>query len=186
MMAPGHAIGSAAFVLGLGLAEIHLGPSVGLSALPTGQVVAMAGAAVPFSFGRLSPDVDQRQPFRRWFGHRYAVHWWGWPVAVMAGLAVLGAPLIAFGPPLGWLSHIWPFDWLFGKGGQSVKRGIPRWPWRSSPRHGVGWRVSANQSWLERLAIGERRRHSVGEWIFTAILLAVVLAELYALGSLPV
>lgn len=183
MMAPGHAVGAAVFVLGLGLVQIETARSTGAFApLEPGAVVATAALAVPFSFGRLSPDVDKRKPFEELLGHRYATHWWGWPVAIIAVLAANGAPLPAFGPPLGWLSHIWPLDWLFGKGGPSIKKGIPRWPWRSSPRHGVGLRVSAKRSRFERWLIGYRRRHSVLEWIFTVILLLIGFAELAALG----
>lgn len=183
-MGPGHMLGAAAFTLGLGLAQIHLAEATGqFGPLGVGEVVAAAALAVPFSAGRFSPDADNRGRLKRMFGHRRALHWWGWPVVVLAALVAAGAPFVALGPALGWLSHIWPFDYLFGKGGRSIPKGIPRWPWRGSPRHGLGLRVSADRSWIERLLIGDRRKHSALEWIFTGVLFAVVAGELWLLGG---
>ena len=184
MMATGHMVGAMAFTLGLGLVQIKVAQWTGVVApVETGAVMAAAGLSVPFSAGKLSPDVDQTPWIRRRFGHRMSLHWWGWPMIPIVALVAVGAPFAFFGPFLGWLSHIWPFDWLFGKGGRHVPRGIPRWPWRSSPRHGVGLRVTARRSRVERWAIGSRRRHSVLEWAFTVVLLVVVGCELHALGG---
>lgn len=184
MMGPGHMVGAAAFTLGIGIVQIETARRTGLYApLSVAEVTAAAVLAVPFSAGQLSPDADQTWLKR--FGHRRGVHWWGWPVAVIVGLLAAGAPFPVLGPALGWLSHLWPYDWLYGKGGRSIPKGIPRWPWRNSPRHGIGLRVTARRSWLERRLIGTKRRHAVGEWVFTGVLFAVVLVELAVLGGTP-
>lgn len=169
MMGPGHMIGAGVVSLGAGLVQIEFARRTGqVEPLPLGEVVACALLAVPFSAGRFSPDADQRGRLRRWFGHRRAVHWWGWPVAVMVVLAVVAAPWPCYGPAIGWLSHLWPFDWLFGKGGRSIPKGIPRWPWRGSPRHGVGLRVT-----------GRWTSHSVAESAFTVVLAVALAAEVW-------
>jgi hypothetical protein len=160
-------VGAGAVALGAGLVQIEVARRTGaFEPLPVGQVVACAVLAVPFSAGRFSPDADQRGLLKRWFGHRRAVHWWGWPVAVLVALAALGLPWPCFGPPIGWLSHLWPFDWLFGKGGRSIPKGIPLWPWKGSRRLGVGLRVT-----------GRWTSHSVAESVFTALLFVILLAE---------
>lgn len=107
-----------------------------------GQVLAATALAMACSRGKLSPDADQS--WLAMFGHRYAVHWWGWPVAAAVALLAVGAPFVAFGPVLGWGSHIWPADWLFGgqNNRRGIPKGIPRWPWKGSPRHGTGWSVT--------------------------------------------
>jgi hypothetical protein len=172
-------IGAAAFTFGLGLVQIEVARRTGqFDPLPLGQVAACAALAVPFSAGRFSPDADNRGWLKRRLGHRRALHWWGWPVAVLVGVAVAGLPWPCFGPALGWFSHLWPFDYLFGKGGRSIPKGIPRWPWRGSPRHGLGLRVSAKQSAVERLA-GSRRTHSFAESAFTVVLALVLMAEMW-------
>jgi hypothetical protein len=182
MMGPGHRIGAAAVVVGVGMVQIELARRTGrFEPLPVGEVVAAAALAVPFSAGRFSPDADNRGWVKRRFGHRRAVHWWGWPVAVLAVVAACGLPWPCYGPALGWLSHLFPFDFLFGKGGRSIPKGIPLWPWRGCKRLGLGLRVSAKQSAIERAA-GSRRTHSLAESAFTVVLAVVLVAELYFLA----
>lgn len=181
MMGPGHRIGAAVVVLGAGMAQVEIAHRTGrFEPLPVEQVLAAAALAVPFSAGRFSPDADNRGMFKQWFGHRGAVHWWGWPVGVLALVAALGLPWPCYGPPLGWLSHLFPFDFLFGKGGRSIPRGIPLWPWRGSRRLGLGLRVSAKQSAIER-AMGGGRTHSFAELVFTGMLAVMLVMELYLL-----
>jgi hypothetical protein len=109
------------------------------------------------------------------------VHWWGWPVSVLALMAACGLPWPCYGPALGWLSHLVPFDLLFGKGGRSIPRGIPLWPWRGCKRLGLGLRVSARQSAVERAA-GSRRTHSLAESAVTVLLAVALVTELYFLA----
>jgi len=172
-------IGAATVVVGVGLAQIELAPRAGWAPLSVAEVAAAALLAVPFSAGRFSPDgrLDQM------LGHRQAVHWWGWPVAVLALVAFLGLPWPCYGPALGWLSHLFPFDFLFGKGGRSIPKGIPLWPWRGSKRLGLGLRVTAKRSAIERAA-GSRRTHSLAESAFTAVLAVALTGELYLLAQL--
>lgn len=190
MMGIGHALGAPVMVLGLGLAVDWTGRATGVT-IPPAQVAVAAALAVPFAFGRLSPDADQRKPVKKLVGgHRQTLHWWGWPVAAIAAI-MLGWPLLlggwapfwAYGPALGWLSHIWPWDWIFGKGGRNIPRGIPRWPVKGSPRHGLGLRVSPQRSRVEQALIGSRRQHAILEWIVTASFLPVLWWEWQALGG---
>jgi hypothetical protein len=183
MMGPGHRIGAATVVVGIGLAQIELAPRTGWAPLSVAEVTAAALLAVPFSAGRFSPDADNRGLLKRLFGHRHTLHWWGWPVAVLALVAALGLPWPCYGPALGWLSHLFPFDFLFGKGGRSIPKGIPRWPWRGCKRLGLGLRVSAKRSAIERAA-GSRRRHSLAESAFTVVLAVALVGELYLLAKL--
>jgi len=177
-------IGGAAVVVGVGMVQIEVARRMGqFEPLPVGQVVAAAVLAVPFSAGRFSPDADNRGRLKRMFGHRRAVHWWGWPVAVLALVAFLGLPWPCYGPALGWLSHLFPFDFLFGKGGRSIPKGIPLWPWRGCKRLGLGLRVSAKRSAIERAA-GSRRTHSLAESAFTVVLAFALTGELYLLAQL--
>jgi hypothetical protein len=183
MMGPGHRIGAAVVVVGVGLVQIELAPRAGWAPLSVAEVAAAALLAAPFSAGRFSPDADNRGRLKRMLGHRQALHWWGWPVAVLALVAFLGLPWPCYGPALGWLSHLFPFDFLFGKGGRSIPKGIPLWPWRGSKRLGLGLRVSAKRSAIERAA-GSGRTHSFAESAFTAVLAVSLVAELYLLAQL--
>ena len=187
MMAAGHLAGAAALTLGAGLALVAAGRDGAFvaagDAQVVGEIIVATLAALPFAAGPWSPDADLPSGRLAWLGHRYAAHWWGWPVAVMFVLVSLGAPFVAFGPILGWFSHIWPCDWIFGKGGQHVPRGIPRWPWRGAKRHGLNLRTTANNSGLSRALFG-KRDHAVLELWATFGLLGVVALESYALASL--
>lgn len=182
-MGPGHRVGAATVVVGAGLVQIGLAPRAGWEPLSIAEVAAAALLAVPFSAGRFSPDADNRGLLKRWFGHRRTVHWWGWPAAVLALVAALGLSWPCYGPALGWLSHLFPFDFLFGKGGRSIPKGIPLWPWRGCKRLGLGLRVSAKQSAIERAA-GSRRTHSLVESAFTVVLAVALAGELYLLAQL--
>ena len=183
MMGPGHMIGAATVVVGVGLVQIELAPRAGWAPLSVAEVAAAALLAVPFSAGRFSPDADNRGRLKRMLGHRRALHWWGWPVAVLVLVAFLGLPWPCYGPALGWLSHLFPFDFLFGKGGRSIPKGIPLWPWRGCKRLGLGLRVSAKRSAIERAA-GSRRTHSLAESAFTVVLAVALTGELYLLAQL--
>jgi hypothetical protein len=107
------------------------------------QALASAVLAVPFSAGRLSPDADQT--WLSAFGHRRGVHGWWWPA--LAGLALwlspLGGVYAAWGPVIGWSSHLVPADWCFGQGGCSIPRGIPLLPFCPA-RTGLGLKVSGD------------------------------------------
>jgi len=190
MLLPGHMLAAPAFVMGLGLGVNAVGSLVGHPALLNpGEVVAAAVLSIPFSAGPLSPDGIERL-----FGldHRYGVHWYGYPLLVIAILLWFGAPLVALGPVLGWLSHIWPADWLFGKGGRDVPRGIPAWPIRPlgrdrrgnrprGKRYGVDLRVTANTRGWRR--IFGKREHSVLEYVATFALLPILAFQLWTLGA---
>lgn len=180
-MRQGHHAAAPAFVLGLAVAadwtaraSASYGHPLWHATQPL-QVVIAAALAVPFSAGRLSPDADQT--WLSHLGHRRGAHWWGWPVLTILAVelvwrATVGghAPLALHGPALGVLSHL-AADFWFGKGGRSIPRGIPLTPFRHSPRIGMGVRVSAKRSGLERALIGSRRRHSILEWVATCALI---------------
>ena len=178
MMGPGHMAGAAVVTMGAGLALIHTGRPVS-----SGEVLVATALAVPFSAGSLSPDADLPGRWLGWLGHRRGAHWLGWPLLVIVALASNGAPFMAYGPALGWLSHIWPCDWVFGKGGQHVPMGIPRWPWRGSPRHGLGLRTTAANGTVSRALVGNRS-HSALELVATGGLVLVALVEMRALAGL--
>ena len=191
MLAAGHRAAAPVFVLSGALAADWLSGALAGAEHPTWghsdplQVLAAAVLAIPFSAGKLSPDADLTWLKR--LGHRGAAHWPGWPVlAVLATLALWhaagqpGLPLVLIAPELGWGSHL-AADWWFGAGGRSIPRGIPLLPVRRGPRTGLGNRVSAKRSGLEKALIGSRRRHSVLEWTVTCALVptAAGLAWLY-------
>jgi hypothetical protein len=136
-------------------ASVTLAAGTWLDVQPVPALVA-AALAVPFSAGRWSPDADHT-----WLalcGHRRAVHGWWWPA--LAGWLVWHfsagtAPFIVYGPILGWASHLFPADWVFGKGGRDIPKGLPVLPflpWRT----GLGLRVTGktrgSHSILESLA----------------------------------
>ena len=181
MMAAGHLAGAGALVLGLGLAQIAVSDRTGLGdpMLP-GEILIAALLALPFSAGPLSPDADLPKGRLGWLGHRRGAHWIGWPLLVIFALAWAGAPFVAYGPALGWLSHLWPCDWMFGKGGPNIPKGIPRWPWRGSPRHGLGLRTTANNGRISRALVGTRE-HAVLELAATFALTGICALEVWLL-----
>ena len=95
-MAPGHNL--AAVNLAVGLATVGV--------VTAGEGVALAAGALVTAAGPFSPDCDNRRPLARWFRHRGSVHWWGWPVLAAVAMWGVGAPVAAYGPVLGWWSHI--------------------------------------------------------------------------------
>jgi len=156
MMRLGHHGVAAAVALGVPLALGHLG----IARIAPEQALAAAVLAQPFSAGRLSPDADHT--WLRAFGHRYGVHGWWWPA--LAAVLLLQTPAAgiyaAWGPIIGWGSHLFPADWAFGKGGRSVPRGIPLVPFagrRKWNRLGLGVKVTGQD--------GEG--HSLAEWAGT-------------------
>lgn len=175
-MGPGHRLLAANVAMGLGLV---------LPVTPAEVAVATVGAVV-FSAGRTSPDLDNRPAVRAILGHRETLHWWGWPVLASAGLAYLGLGYAFWGPVVGWSTHLIPGDWAFGKGGRSIPKGIPMWPWRGSRRLGLGLRVTGRERRWGRKK-GQRRDHSALELTATILLapLAVYqgVALLAALGA---
>jgi hypothetical protein len=154
--AAGHQAVAANLTLGLAATGlVEMGDALTLT------VGAMLTAAGPFS-----PDADNRRPLNRWLAHRQSLHWWGWPLLVALALAPTAAPVAAYGPVIGWTSHIFPADFVFGRGGQHIPRGIPLWPWRGSRRLGLGLRVT-----------GPFDGHSLIEGAATVALLGVLLAH---------
>ena len=130
MLAAGHQVVAANAALALAtLGLVTPAEAVGLTA---GALITAAG---PFS-----PDADNRPPLGGFMRHRGALHWWGWPVLAALTLAAVGAPVLAYGPVIGWWSHV-AADALVGRGGQSIPRGVPLWPWGRT-RVGTGWRVT--------------------------------------------
>lgn len=174
------------------LAVAQVGHATGFYDIPREMAIITALVASLFSAGKWSPDCDNRGWIKEIFGHRYGIHWYGWPLIAMAAIAYLtgAAPLAAtfvlYGPALGWLSHIWPADWLFGKRGRHIPRGIPVWPWRSSPRWGLNLRVTANNErgggWFAAKLFG-RRKHSVLEFYATLGIAAVAFGQAFMVTS---
>jgi hypothetical protein len=194
MLAAGHQLVAANATVALAsLGLVRPAEAVGLT---LGALITAAG---PFS-----PDADNRKPpgrggRARWYvkvwrwlrrpwlpglgnlEHRETLHGWGWPALAAFILATNGAPLLAYGPVIGWASHLFPADWMFGKGGRSIPRGIPAAPFgllrlftpkkrrRRSRRLGWGLRVSANNTWWSRFLFGHRD-HSVLELAATVAL----------------
>ena len=115
------------------------------------------------------------------------------PVALgVWALAMAGAPLAAYGPVIGWASHLVPADLIFGKGGQHIPRGLPTAPFgvlrlrkpksrrKRSERWGVGLRVSADNTRLSLALVG-RREHSVLELAATVLLVVAMLGQAWLL-----
>jgi hypothetical protein len=205
MLATGHQIVAANATVGLAsLGLVRPAEAVGLT---LGALITAAG---PFS-----PDADNRRPpgrggRARWYvkvwrwcrrpwlpgfhnlEHRETLHGWGWPVLAALILATNGAPLLAYGPVIGWFSHLFPADFMFGKGGRSIPRGIPAAPFgilrlftpkqrrRRSRRLGWGLRVSASNSAISRFFFGYRD-HSVLELAATVVLGVVLVVQVAAL-----
>jgi hypothetical protein len=114
--------------------------------LPLWQVGASALAATLVSGGRLSPDIDQWQAWKRmdrWvpdemlghggpLGHRGVTHWWGTHVAlgVAWSLLVPGSPWLGHALTAGGTSHL-AGDLVFGRASPYDHRGpgIPLAPW---------------------------------------------------------
>lgn len=195
MMHAGHALGSAVMTLGIGVAVDAAAQRAGFATpIPPADVVLAAVIGIPFASG---PDIDNRGLIKDLFGHRYGVHWFGWPLIFMVGMTAVvlaltartGAPALppfwAYGPPLAWLWHIWPADWAFGKRGRDIPKGIPRWPTRHSPRHGLGLRVTAKNTRMRKAVFG-RREHSALEWITTATLVPILVWEVIMLQNITV
>jgi hypothetical protein len=120
------------------------------------QALALTAGAVAFSAGsHLSPDMDGHGIRHEMFGHRGLLHWWGLPAVVAGAMAWRAVPLLWWGPVIGWSSHIFPADFVFGKMGFGIPRGVPLWPGRYGYRLGFGLRVTGrftNHSVLESLA----------------------------------
>ena len=139
-MGIGHRCVSAAGTLAIAAALNR----TGLATVSPESAVLAAALAVPFSAGRwTSPDADLERGWagRMGFGHRWALHRWGWPLLVIAVIWYLTdgqADFAVYGPALGWLLHIWPADWLFGKGYnlKKIPRGIPAGPFWGRRRAG--------------------------------------------------
>lgn len=133
----GHHGVAAAVALGVPLVLHHLG----IAEIPPEQALAAAVAAQPFAAGRLSPDADHT--WLSAFKHRRGAHGWWWPALAAWGLlqTPAGAVYAAWGPIIGWASHLFPADWVFGKRGRSIPKGIPVLPfmkWRT----GLGLKVT--------------------------------------------
>jgi hypothetical protein len=146
--------------------------SVGL--VRPAEAVGLTLGALLTAAGPFSPDADNRAPLSAVMRHRGNLHWWGWPMLVAAVMAAAGAPLLAYGPVIGWFSHIWPADWLAGRGGRSIPRGIPLWP-VGSRRIGLGIKVT-----------GPFGGHSLAELTLTVVfgvVLAVQVATLRFNGA---
>ena len=121
---------------------------VAVSGLPLWVAAAGAGLAAAVSAGPTSPDVDNTRnwretvaglPLTRWdnrvAGHRRITHWWGWPAIcayLLAGADQGDIGWVAWALITGWSSHI-VGDFVFGKGGYDIPRGVPVLPW--------GWHV---------------------------------------------
>ena len=140
---------------------------------PAGEIALAAALAAVFSAGKFSPDADNREPLRKFFGHRGLLHWWGLPAMALIPLAYVSAPFWAYGPVLGWSSHIFPADFVFGKGGRSIPKGIPLGPGTDSPRLGLGFKVSGS--------VGDG--HSILEYATTVVLGVVLAWQLVAMAS---
>jgi hypothetical protein len=186
MLATGHQIVAANATVALAsLGLVRPAEAVGLT---LGALITAAG---PFS-----PDADNRAPLAAVLNHRETLHGWGWPVLAALILAASGAPLLAYGPVIGWTSHLFPADFMFGKGGRSIPRGIPAAPFgilrlftpeqrrRRSRRLGWGLRVSANNSAISRFFFGHRD-HSVLELAATVALGVVLVVQVAAVGFSP-
>lgn len=128
MLATGHRIVAANIVLAI--------------PMDSAEKALMLAGAVLFSAGRFSPDLDAREPARTIFGHRGILHWWGLPAIAAVALCIAGAPIYLYGPVIGWGSHIFPADYVFGKAGYGTGEGVPLWPYKDSPRLGLGFKVS--------------------------------------------
>ena len=182
MMAAGHQATAANMALALA--------TVGL--VTPGQAAALGVGALVTAAGPFSPDADNRKPLRRWLEHRETLHGWGWPVLAGVALAMAGAPLAAYGPVIGWASHLVPADLIFGKGGQHIPRGLPTAPFgvlrlrkpksrrKRSERWGVGLRVSADNTRLSLALVG-RREHSVLELAATVLLVVALAGQAWLL-----
>lgn len=174
------------------LAIAQAGHATGLYDIGREMTVITALVAATFSAGKLSPDCDNSGWIKETFGHRHGVHWFGWPllamcaVAYLTGSAPLSVAFVLYGPALGWLFHIWPADWLFGKRGRHIPRGIPLLPYRGSPRTGLNLRVTANNErgggWLAAKLFG-RRKHSLLEFYATLGFAGLAFCQAYLVVS---
>lgn len=171
MMRFGHHVVAASVALAL--------PAVlnrfGLAHISSESALSAAVLSQPFSAGRFSPDADQTWLKRA--GHRRGVHGWWWPA--LAALCMIGTPLAglywAWGPIIGWTSHLFPADWAFGKGGRSIPKGIPILPCYSG-RTGLGWRVCRQPgAWNKIFTPRRRGGHALGE-LLASLALCPVLA----------
>lgn len=101
--------------------------------------------AVAFSAGITSPDMDNTRTWKKLdrfipdellgdggpLGHRELIHWWGLPalVAFFLWKTDLGpAEFLLWAATVGWASHL-ASDAPFGRGGYSIRPGIPILPW---------------------------------------------------------
>lgn len=136
--------------------------------------LAVVLSSMLFSAGRLSPDMDQIEILKRIFGHRYLLHWWGLPFfLVFTPFVYFSVPFIYWGPLIGWTSHLLPADYIFGKAGYGIPKGIPLGPFRTSKRLGLGIKVTGRQK-LD----GTRYKHGRLELITTIMLNFTLLAEI--------
>jgi hypothetical protein len=111
---------------------------------PAWQAAAAAALAAVTAAGALSPDLDQRGPWRAADGvlpdealgaggpmrHRGLTHWWGLPA--VAAAAMQAAPAAwqwaAWALLAGWASHL-VGDFVFGKASRGRGPGVPLMPW---------------------------------------------------------
>lgn len=179
----GHHATAAAVALALPIA-LH---RAGLATIAPEQVITAALASQPFSAGRLSPDADQT--WLKFLSHRRGVHGWWWPAlaALLLGMSPLGVIYAAWGPIIGWSSHLFPADWIFGKAGYSTPRGIPLLPFCKA-RTGLGLRVSRRPKPWDWIIKPSRGGHAIGELLASLVLAGGVVPYLVWLtvGSIPV
>lgn len=156
--------------------------AIGWAHIAPEQAVAAAVLAVPFSAGPLSPDADLPGSWLARFGHRHGVHGWWWPALAAWGLLSSPAAAIyaAWGPIIGWTSHLFPADFIFGKQGRSIPKGIPLIPFcgrRKWNRIGLGLRVTGRDG----------DGHSILEASATAlVILGLIPWQLWTmLGAIP-
>jgi hypothetical protein len=130
-------------VLGAGHQLVAANITVGLASVGLvrpAEAVGLTIGALITAAGPFSPDADNRPPLAGVMRHRGALHWWGWPAGVALVLAAAGAPVLAYGPVIGWWSHV-VADALVGAGGYSIPKGVPLWPWGRT-RIGTGLKVT--------------------------------------------
>jgi membrane-bound metal-dependent hydrolase YbcI (DUF457 family) len=122
--------------------------------LPAWQVALGVIPAIAFSAGPTSPDWDNlgtRRFITRWipgrwddrlFAHRETTHSWVWPALVsLAPWKLDLGPLefLLWSAITGWLvAHI-AADAVFGRGGHSIRKGVPMFLW-GNPRISVGFK----------------------------------------------
>ena len=109
------------------------------------QAPLIVAAAVAFSHGPTSPDIDQTQAWHLLdrllpdealgnngpLQHRGISHWWGVPAAAAVAVWILCPPALAWAAwaaLAGWTSHL-AADFVCGRSGCGRGPGIPLAPW---------------------------------------------------------